>query len=76
MTGIDWPGLMRAGLCGLRLSPETFWRLTPVELMVMLGRDGADAPLSRARLDDLARAYPDTQGETSDGSTGRVRRRD
>jgi len=67
MSGIDWPGLMRAGLRGLGLKPEEFWRLTPVELMLMLGRDGGDAPLSRARLDELARAYPDTDEGTSDG---------
>lgn len=60
MSALDWPGLMRAGLHGLGLAPDVFWRLTPVELMVMLGRDGGgDAPLTRARLDELARAYPD-----------------
>jgi len=61
MTGpsaIDWPGLMRAGLQGLRLHPEQFWRLTPLELRMMLGAEDA-APLSRARLEELARAFPD-----------------
>lgn len=28
MSGFDWPALMRVGLVGLRLSPDTFWRLT------------------------------------------------
>ncbi len=57
----DWPALMRAGLHGLGLAPDAFWRLTPVELMVMLGGGGQGAgPLNRARLDELARAYPDT----------------
>jgi len=37
--GLDWPGLMRAGLHGLRLTPAQFWALTPVELMIMLGRE-------------------------------------
>ena len=55
---MDWPGLMRAGLRGLGLQPQEFWRLTPAELMLMLG-DGARAPLDRARLDELAAAYPD-----------------
>ena len=32
MTGLDWPGLMRAGLGQLRLTPDAFWRLTPIEL--------------------------------------------
>lgn len=66
MSGLDWPGLMRAGMHGLGLKPEEFWRLSPVELMLMLGRDGGDAPLNRTRLDELARAFPDVQGGTSD----------
>ena len=67
MSGLDWPGLMRAGLYGLRLTPDDFWRLTPVELMLMLGRDGSDAPLGRARLDELAQMYPDVDGGTENG---------
>lgn len=55
----DWPGLLRLGLHGLGLSPADFWALTPAELMVMLGRDGSNAPLGRARLEELARAFPD-----------------
>ena len=67
MSGLDWPGLMRAGLFGLKLTPDVFWRLTPMELMLMLGRDGGDAPLGRARLDELARMYPDVDGGTENG---------
>ena len=59
MSGLDWPGLMRTGLRGLSLKPEEFWRLTPVELMLMLGRDAGDAPLNRGRLQELAQAFPD-----------------
>lgn len=66
MTRFDWPGLLRAGLCGVGLRPEEFWRLTPAELMLMLGRDMAAAPLSRDRLDELARAFPDDLKETPD----------
>ena len=62
MRGLDWAGLMRAGLGGAGLRPAEFWALTPVELMVMLGREGAPAPLSRARLEELAAAYPDEGG--------------
>lgn len=65
MAGFDWPALMRAGIRGLGLRPEEFWRLTPAELMIMLGGDAGGAPLSRARLDELARAYPD--GGFADG---------
>lgn len=60
MTGrFDWAGLMRAGMTGLRLTPEAFWRLTPCELLLMLGRDGRTAPLGRARLEELSREFPD-----------------
>lgn len=58
MSGIDWPGLMRAGIHGLGLAPEAFWRLTPAELRLMLGAE-AQAPLTRARLEELAAAFPD-----------------
>lgn len=62
MSGaIDWPGLLRVGLHGLGLTPEQFWRLTPVELRIMLGAEAQPAPLTRARLAELAAAFPDTQ---------------
>lgn len=63
---IDWAGLMRAGLVGLGLEPREFWRLTPVELRLMLGLEAGAAPLTRARLDELARAFPDRK----EGSIG------
>ena len=61
MTAIDWPGLMRAGLTGLGLAPDAFWRLTPIELKIMLGADGTSPALTRARLEELAVAYPDAR---------------
>lgn len=61
MARFDWPALMRAGLSGLRLTPAQFWALTPAELALMLGAGGDAAPLSRARLEELARAFPDLQ---------------
>ena len=63
MSGLDWPGLLRAGLRGAGLRPAEFWALTPVELMVLLGREGP-APMGRARLEALAAAYPDEGGTT------------
>ena len=60
MSAMDWPGLMRAGLQGLGLTPDAFWRLTPVELKIMLGADRTTPALSRARLEELAAAFPDT----------------
>lgn len=70
---LDWAGLMRAGLLGLRLSPEAFWRLTPAELMLMLGlgQTAGGGSMRRSRLNDLLKAYPDTvpsggqEGETN-----------
>ena len=57
--GFDWPALLRLGLGRLRLRPAEFWALTPAELMMMLGRESAAPPLSRSRLEELARAFPD-----------------
>lgn len=59
MSRIDWPGLMRAGMGHLGLTPAVFWRLSPVELRIMLGAEAMAPPLTRARLDELAAAYPD-----------------
>ncbi len=66
MTGFDWPALMHAGVRGLGLKPAEFWALTPAELALMLGRDGGNAPLARARLDELLNAYPDESGGNTD----------
>lgn len=65
--GLDWPGLMRAGLQGLRLRPAEFWELTPAELALMLGVEpGAGAAagvragaMSRSGLDALMARFPD-----------------
>ena len=66
MIRFDWPGLMRAGLYGLRLRPEEFWALTPMELQIMLGQ-GASAPgLTRQGLDALLAAYPDSKEGQAD----------
>jgi len=68
MNGFDWPALMRAGILGLRLTPEAFWRLTPAELRLMLGQGAGNAPMGRAGLDALLAAWPDqTQGEDHGG---------
>ncbi|MCU0828118.1 MAG: phage tail assembly chaperone [Tabrizicola sp.] len=65
--GIDWRGLMQAGLHGLGLEPAVFWGLTPVELKIMLGREGLVPPLTRARLAELAAAFPDVRKDQGDG---------
>jgi uncharacterized phage protein (TIGR02216 family) len=56
--GLDWPGLLRAGL-GAGLRPAEFWALTPVELMLLLGREAPEGGFTRARLDGLMARFPD-----------------
>ena len=58
--------MMRAGLQGLALPPDTFWQLTPAELQIMLGDFGARAPLLSSGLDALMAAYPDNEKEHHD----------
>lgn len=65
MSGFDWAVLMAAGIRGLGLRPDEFWRLTPAELRLMLGEGGQGAPMRRAGLEALLTAYPDK--ETGDG---------
>jgi uncharacterized phage protein (TIGR02216 family) len=67
MSAFDWPGLMRAGMRGLQLKPVEFWSLTPAELLLMLGEGSSTAPLSRARLEELAKTFPDTVKGDMDG---------
>ena len=59
MSAFDWPGLMCAGLIRLRLRPEEFWRLTPIEFLLLAGYANASAPTTRETLDRLSRAFPD-----------------
>ncbi len=57
--GLDWPALMRAGLQGLRLTPDRFWALTPAELQLMLGTSSSQTPLLSDGLAALMDLYPD-----------------
>jgi len=66
-SGLDWAGLMRAGLAGLGLTPDAFWRLTPAELALMLGDPAAARPLGRSALERLQAEWPDAaKGEMDD----------
>jgi len=66
MTAFDWPGVMRAGLLQLRLTPHEFWALTPAELKLMLGLDAQQSPMDRARLTELLGAFPDLMKDVDD----------
>lgn len=70
----DWPALMRAGIGGLRLSPDEFWALTPMELRLLLGDARGPDPMGRDRLAALMAAFPDEGG--TDDRTGIARRAD
>lgn len=71
MSSIDWAGLLRVGLFELRLAPDVFWRLTPIELKIMLGAEGTAPALTRARLEELAAAFPDgRKARADDGYRG------
>lgn len=65
---MDWAGLIRVGLGLLKLRPEQFWRLTPIELLTMMGMAANEAPLNRTRLEALVSAFPDNAKDTSYGS--------
>jgi uncharacterized phage protein (TIGR02216 family) len=60
-----WTELMRLGLGALRLPPEVFWAMTPVELQralegagILLSTDGAGL-MERATLERLMARFPD-----------------
>ena len=59
MNGLDWPGMMRAGLTRLQIRPEIFWDLTPIELHLLLGAAHRAPSLDRSGLEALMRRFPD-----------------
>lgn len=65
--GLAWVALMRLGLGALRLSPDAFWAMTPVELQRalegagILVPDGAGNWMERAALDGLMARFPDKE---------------
>lgn len=56
-----WRQAIAFGLGALRLSPETFWRMTPRELAVLMQGVSADTgmPLDRAGFEALQARFPD-----------------
>ena len=57
---IAWATLLRLGLSRLKLDPERFWSLTPVEFMLMAGiEDTNSLGMTQARLAALEARYPD-----------------
>lgn len=66
--GLDWSGLMRAGLRGLGLRPDQFWSLTPAELALMLGVEAGSPAMTRGRLAELAARFPDRPGPADENN--------
>ncbi|MCH8951367.1 MAG: phage tail assembly chaperone [Proteobacteria bacterium] len=62
---LAWTELMRLGLGALRLAPEVFWAMTPVELQRalegagILAVGGAGSWMERAALEGLMARFPD-----------------
>jgi len=54
-----WPAVIHAGLCLLRLSSETFWRLTPKEFFAMTGGYAVPQGPDRQAMKAMMRRFPD-----------------
>lgn len=55
-----WEAVIHAGFCLLRLSPETFWRLTPREFFAMTGGTRAVAgTVDRRAMEMMMMRFPD-----------------
>ncbi len=69
---VDWPGLMRLGLGVLRLPPEAFWAMTPIEFQRALEGAGVLAPgggsawMGRDTLERLMARFPDAKKESTE----------
>ena len=63
--GLAWAELMQLGLGALRLPPDVFWTMTPVEFQRalegagILASDGAGLWMERATLEGLMARFPD-----------------
>lgn len=64
---LAWSTLQRLALGKLRLKPDEFWALTPLEFLTMLGLEQGNGVLNRDRLSTLMHAYPDEEKEENDG---------
>jgi uncharacterized phage protein (TIGR02216 family) len=64
MKGVDWPGLMHVGLARLRLRPDEFWGLTPIEFLLLTGLGAGGRSTTREALERLGREFPDERKST------------
>ncbi|MBS0258979.1 phage tail assembly chaperone [Agrobacterium tumefaciens] len=54
-----WEAAIHAGFCLLRLSSETFWRLTPREFFAMTGGNAVPRGPDRQAMEAMMRRFPD-----------------
>lgn len=66
-----WASVIRLALCHLRLSPETFWRMSLVELNGLLADERRIGPVSRRDLAALMAAFPDAPRQKMEHEDGR-----
>jgi len=64
MSGFNWAAMMRIGLHQMGLKPDEFWRLTPLEFLIITGLEGqTSAAMTRADLAGLCARFPDGNTE-------------
>lgn len=68
-TFFPWASVLRFGLGRLRLPPETFWRLSLIELTALIGASEAPMPATRQGLEALMALFPDTGRPPETGRT-------
>ncbi len=63
MNPFPWNEAIGFGLGVLRLSPESFWRMTPRELAhaIVAVRGSRQDPIDRTAFDELMVRFPDKQ---------------
>lgn len=55
-----WEAVIHTGFCLLRLSSDTFWRLTPREFFTMTGGTRAlSRTVDRQSMETMMRLFPD-----------------
>ena len=60
MTPFPWDEAMQFGFGVLKLSPQTFWAMTPRELaQAVIAVRGDAMPMDRPALDALMQQFPD-----------------
>lgn len=57
---MNWPRQIRRASREFGIAPEAFWRLSLKEWRALTGQPTGLAPISRADLEALIDAYPDT----------------